>query len=77
MTGKPIGSVARLAVPTPRARASSTAWPTPLAAEGFTLDGARVAIQGFGNVGEATARLLAQAGALIVAVTDVGGGVRR
>jgi glutamate dehydrogenase (NAD(P)+) len=43
---------------------------------GFTLDGARVAIQGFGNVGEATARLLAGAGALIVAVTDVGGGVR-
>ena len=43
---------------------------------GFSLQGARVAIQGFGNVGEATARLLVQAGARIVAVTDVGGGVR-
>lgn len=43
---------------------------------GFSLDGARVAIQGFGNVGEATARLLVAAGARIVAVTDVGGGVR-
>ena len=43
---------------------------------GRTLDGARVAIQGFGNVGEATARLMAERGARIVAVTDVGGGVR-
>jgi glutamate dehydrogenase (NAD(P)+) len=44
---------------------------------GLSLDGARVAVQGFGNVGEATARLLAERGARIVAVTDVGGGVRR
>jgi glutamate dehydrogenase (NAD(P)+) len=43
---------------------------------GLSLDGARVALQGFGNVGEATARLLVAAGARIVAVTDVGGGVR-
>ena len=43
---------------------------------GLALDGARVAIQGFGNVGEATARLLAERGARIVAITDIGGGVR-
>jgi glutamate dehydrogenase (NAD(P)+) len=43
---------------------------------GFGLAGARVAVQGFGNVGEATTRLLAGAGARVVAVTDVGGGVR-
>ena len=43
---------------------------------GFTVDGARVAIQGFGNVGEATARLLQEAGAIVVAITDVGGGVQ-
>ena len=43
---------------------------------GFSIDGARVAIQGFGNVGEATARLLYQAGASVVAITDVGGGVQ-
>lgn len=42
---------------------------------GFTVDGARVAVQGFGNVGEATARLLHQAGARVVAITDIGGGV--
>src|SRR5687767_4046436 len=42
---------------------------------GFELAGARVAVQGFGNVGEATARLLHQAGARVVAITDVHGGV--
>ena len=43
--------------------------------QGFSLEGASVALQGFGNVGEATARLLDQAGARLVAITDVGGGV--
>jgi glutamate dehydrogenase (NAD(P)+) len=44
---------------------------------GFTIDSATVAIQGFGNVGEATARLLYEAGARVVAITDIGGGVTR
>jgi glutamate dehydrogenase (NAD(P)+) len=44
---------------------------------GMELAGATVAVQGFGNVGEATARLLAQAGAKVVGLTDVGGGVYR
>ena len=43
---------------------------------GLDLVGARVAIQGFGNVGEAAARLLHQAGAQVVAITDVHGGAR-
>ena len=42
---------------------------------GLRLDGARVAVQGFGNVGEASARLLHEAGARLVGVTDIGGGV--
>ncbi len=42
---------------------------------GFTIEGSRIAVQGFGNVGEATARLLHEAGAHVVAITDVGGGV--
>ena len=42
---------------------------------GFGLRGATVAVQGFGNVGEAAARLLHAAGARVVAVTDIGGGV--
>jgi glutamate dehydrogenase (NAD(P)+) len=43
---------------------------------GFSLRGARVAVQGFGNVGEATARLLHGLGARVVAITDVFGGVQ-
>ncbi len=42
---------------------------------GLQIEGSRIAVQGFGNVGEATARLLHQAGARVVAITDVGGGV--
>ncbi|MGH2418634.1 MAG: Glu/Leu/Phe/Val family dehydrogenase, partial [Candidatus Limnocylindria bacterium] len=42
---------------------------------GIDLNGATVAVQGFGNVGEAAARLIQQRGGRIVAVTDVGGGV--
>lgn len=44
---------------------------------GFELEGSCVAVQGFGNVGEATARLLHEAGARVVAITDVHGGVAR
>jgi len=42
---------------------------------GFTLEGAHVAIQGFGNVGSATAKLMHQAGAKVVAISDVRGGI--
>lgn len=40
---------------------------------GKNLQGARVAVQGFGNVGSHAARLLYEAGAKIVAVADVNG----
>jgi glutamate dehydrogenase (NAD(P)+) len=42
---------------------------------GFDIKGARVAVQGFGNVGSVSAELLAAAGAKIVAVSDWKGGV--
>jgi glutamate dehydrogenase (NAD(P)+) len=42
---------------------------------GLPLAGATVAVQGFGNVGEASVRLLDAVGARVVAVTDVAGGV--
>ncbi len=44
---------------------------------GRTLEGSSVAVQGFGNVGSVTAKLMAQAGARVVAVSDVDGGVYR
>ena len=41
---------------------------------GVDLDGARVVVQGFGNAGMFSARLLAELGATVVAVSDTGGG---
>lgn len=41
----------------------------------LSIDGATIAIQGFGNVGGTAARLLAQHGAKIVAVADMSGGI--
>ena len=42
---------------------------------GRPFDGARVAVQGFGNVGSNAARLLAQAGMRVIAVSDVRGAI--
>ncbi len=47
-----------------------------LADEGEKVEGKRIAVQGFGNVGSWAARLLASHGAKIVAVSDVSGAVR-
>ncbi|MBS0350432.1 MAG: glutamate dehydrogenase [Proteobacteria bacterium] len=43
--------------------------------ENLKLSDARVVIQGFGNVGYHTARILFEKGAKVIAVSDVGGGV--
>ena len=42
---------------------------------GIPIEDARIVIQGFGNVGAYVARFLAEAGARVVAVTDVDGGI--
>jgi glutamate dehydrogenase (NAD(P)+) len=42
---------------------------------GFSLDGARVVIQGAGNVGGVAARQFSKAGARVVAISDINGGV--
>jgi glutamate dehydrogenase (NAD(P)+) len=42
---------------------------------GFDIKGAKVAVQGFGNVGSVSADLLSKIGARIVAITDWKGGV--
>jgi glutamate dehydrogenase (NAD(P)+) len=44
---------------------------------GRSLQGARVVLQGFGNVGSFTARFLAEMGARVVAVADHAGSVQR
>jgi glutamate dehydrogenase (NAD(P)+) len=42
---------------------------------GLLVEGARVVVQGYGNVGSVTARLAAAAGARVVAVSDVKSGI--
>jgi glutamate dehydrogenase (NAD(P)+) len=44
---------------------------------GINLEGATVAVQGFGNVGSWTARLIGELGCKVVAVSDVKGGIYR
>ena len=77
VTGKPLdlhGSLGREEA-TGRGVAFITA---DLMAElGRPLPGTRVVIQGFGNVGSFAALFLHQAGANVVAVSDVSGGLRR
>jgi glutamate dehydrogenase (NAD(P)+) len=44
---------------------------------GLDLEGARVAVQGFGQVGSVTAQMLHRMGCKLIAVTDTSGGVYR
>jgi glutamate dehydrogenase (NAD(P)+) len=44
---------------------------------GMEMKGARVVIQGAGNVGSATARAMHEAGAKVIAIGDLGGAVQR
>ncbi len=74
-TGKPPnlgGSAGRLSA-TGRGLCFAVERAAPTA--GIDLKGATVAIQGYGNVGQWAARFLAEAGARIVAVSDVHGAV--
>jgi len=43
--------------------------------KGFTLAGSRVVVQGFGNVGSIAARMCHEAGARVIAVSDINGGI--
>ena len=43
--------------------------------KGFTLAGSRVVVQGFGNVGSIAARMCHEAGAKVIAVSDINGGI--
>jgi glutamate dehydrogenase (NAD(P)+) len=77
VTGKPIplqGSLGREAA---TGRGAVIAAREALAVAGQKIAGTRFAIQGFGNVGSFTARLLHDQGARVVAVSDVKGGVFR
>jgi len=70
VTGKPVdlgGSLGRIEA---TGRGVFTVGVAAAQRAGLAVEGARVAVQGFGNVGGTAARLFAQAGAKIVAVQD-------
>ena len=77
VTGKPVelgGSVGRDSAPGRGAVYVMAAAASDL---GLTVDGARVAVQGFGQVGMWVARLAYEMGCAITAVSDVNGGIYR
>ncbi len=75
VTGKPIEMGGSLGRREATGRGVTIVTREAAAHVGLPLAGLRIAIQGFGNVGSVSADLLARAGACIVAVTDVHGGV--
>ena len=75
VTGKPLevgGSVGRVEA---TARGAAFCVREALRKEDITIKDRKVAVQGFGNVGSNLALILADQGAIIVALSDSGGGV--
>lgn len=73
VTGKPIELGGSLGRESATGRGVVEAAALLLAKQGTTLNGKRIAIQGYGQVGSWAARLAAARGALIVGLSDVGG----
>ena len=75
VTGKPLnlgGSLGRLEA---TARGAHFCIREAVKKQGRSLDGLRVAVQGFGNVGSYLAKFVAEDGAKVVALSDSAGGV--
>src|SRR5437879_3368402 len=75
VTGKPVEMGGSLGRREATGRGCMFVTREALAKLGMSLKGARVAVQGFGNVGSVAADLMAKAGAIIVAVSDKSGAV--
>jgi glutamate dehydrogenase (NAD(P)+) len=75
VTGKPVGMHGSQGREAATGRGCMIALREVLATQGHTLAGQRIVVQGFGNVGSFGARLLHEAGAKILAVSDVHGGI--
>jgi glutamate dehydrogenase (NAD(P)+) len=75
VTGKPVALGGSLGREEATAQGVVYVMEAYAADEGLAIDGSRVVIQGFGNVGAHTARLLHEHGARVIAVTDVDGGL--
>jgi glutamate dehydrogenase (NAD(P)+) len=75
VTGKPLAIGGSLGREEATARGGLYIIADALGEEGTSLEGLRVAIQGFGNVGATLARLLHAEGAVVLAVSDSRGGL--
>ena len=75
VTGKPIELYGSLGRESATGRGVVEATTMALADMGRTIEGARVVVQGYGNVGRWAAKLAAERGALVIAVSDVDGAV--
>ena len=75
VTGKPLAIGGSLGREEATARGALYVIEDALQEEGKSLEGLRVAVQGFGNVGRHLARMLAEEGALVIAVSDSSGGL--
>src|SRR5207253_478759 len=70
VTGKPLAIGGSLGREEATARGSLYCIRAALMHEGRSLEGLRVAVQGFGNVGSYLARFLAEDGATVIAISD-------
>jgi glutamate dehydrogenase (NAD(P)+) len=75
VTGKPIALGGSLGREEATAQGVVYVMEAYAADEGLPIRDSRVVIQGFGNVGAQTARILHERGARVIAVTDVDGGL--
>lgn len=75
VTGKPVGLGGSLGRKDATGRGVFVTTVEAARRLGMDVSGARVAVQGFGNVGEAAARLFAEAGARVVALQDSSGSI--
>jgi glutamate dehydrogenase (NAD(P)+) len=75
VTGKPLHVGGSLGREKATGRGAGYCVREALRRKGRDLQGARIVVQGFGNVGRNLALLLAEAGATVVAVSDSSGGI--
>jgi glutamate dehydrogenase (NAD(P)+) len=75
VTGKPLTIGGSLGREEATARGALFCLSSALGSAGRSLDGIRVAVQGFGNVGSYFAKFAAEEGAKVVAISDSSGGI--
>jgi glutamate dehydrogenase (NAD(P)+) len=75
VTGKPLTIGGSLGREEATARGALFCLAAALAKQGRSMDGLRIAVQGFGNVGSFFAKFVSELGATVVAISDSSGGL--